>query len=283
MVEMKRDKRRFWKSLPRSTLWKLSLAVFFTFATLGFLTDLFHPLHGPLSSVLVWSVLSGIGVPSFLFVTMRRPKWLGGLAATFAVLAIVIERSLPSYEAASPIPERLQQRLIWDAVFILVTIHVGYALFLYFIETEGFKHLRAQTELDLAEGLQATLVPPLSLRTGSVDVEARSIPSSRMGGDLADVVVDGSSVTCYVADVSGHGVAAGILMGMVKTAVRMALSRGDGLEAVLRELNNVLPGLKDPSSYVTFAGLRFDQPGVAEYATGGQLYTIATRPARLDV
>jgi len=90
-----------------------------------------------------------------------------------------------------------------------------------------------------------------------------------MGGDLADALVCGDSLTCYVADVSGHGVAAGLLMGMVKTGVRMSLLRGAELEGVLRELHGVLPGLKEPSSYVTFAGLLFNQPGLARYATAG--------------
>ena len=138
-------------------------------------------------------------------------------------------------------------------------INTGYILFLVFIETEGVKHLRIQTELDLAEQLQTTLVPPVSLRTAYVEVESRSIPSSKMGGDLADTLVSDGSVTCYVADVSGHGIAAGVLMGMVKTAVRMALLRGDQLDGILRSLQGVLPGLKGAKHVChVCAGLRFD-------------------------
>lgn len=45
-----------------------------------------------------------------------------------------------------------------------------------------------------------------------------------MGGDLVDVVpVPDGSVFAYAADVSGHGLPAGILMGMIKTAVRTQL------------------------------------------------------------
>jgi serine phosphatase RsbU (regulator of sigma subunit) len=268
-MEIKRDKRRFWKSLPRSSLLKLSMAVFVTFATLGFVTDLFHPARGPLYTVLTWSAYSGVGAFAFLFITMRRPAWLIGLLIAFLALATVLVQFLPSYPAPPSMPAAVQQRLILDAVFILLTIHAGYALFLYFIETEGFRHLRVQTELELAGRLQATLVPPLSLRTASLHIEARSIPSSQMGGDLADAVVYGDFLTCYIADVSGHGVAAGVTMGMVKTAVRIALLRGTELDQVLHELNGVLPQLKEPSTYVTFAGLHFKNPGVAVYITAG--------------
>jgi hypothetical protein len=53
---MKRDKRAFWRSLPRSSLFKLSLAIFFTFASVGFVVDLFHPEGDPLSSLAIWSI-----------------------------------------------------------------------------------------------------------------------------------------------------------------------------------------------------------------------------------
>jgi len=268
--ESKRDKRKFWRSLPRSSVFKLSLAVFFTFATLGFVTDLFHPNGAPYYPVLVMAAYSGLGALVFLLVIMREAKWLFGLVPVFIAVAIEISRLLPSHPLQLPVPPELQRRLILDAIFTLVMVHTGYALFLAFIETEGFKHMRVQTEMELAERLQTTLVPPLSIRTGLVQVEARSTPSSAMGGDLADAVECEGSVTCYIADVSGHGVAAGVLMGMVKTGVRMALLRGDDLEGILRSLHRVLPGLKEPSSYVTFAGLRFGR-GVAEYSTAGHL------------
>ena len=57
----------------------------------------------------------------------------------------------------------------------------------------------------------------------------RMIPKDDVGGDLADLVEDGRDVTAYVADVSGHGLRAGVLMGMIKTAVRYGLLLGQPL------------------------------------------------------
>ena len=54
-------------------------------------------------------------------------------------------------------------------------------------------------------------------------------------------------------------------------AVRMALLRGDRLDGILRSLQGVLPGLKEPNTYVTFAGLRFDGSGSAEYSTAAHV------------
>lgn len=58
-------------------------------------------------------------------------------------------------------------------------------------------------------------------------------------------------------------------MGMVKTSVRVSIMRCEPLDEVLYALQHVLPDLKEPSSYVTFAGLRFSQPHIAEYSTAG--------------
>ena len=268
---MQRDRRRFWKSLPRSSLFKLSLAIFFTFASVGFVVDLFHPDSEPLFSLVVWAIFDGLCAVAFLLVTLRQPRRLALLIPAVIAGVVILFFFLPSYRGLPAISNILQRRLILDAVLILALIYVGYSLFLMFIETEGFRHLRDQAEIDLAERLQATLVPPLSLKTSWLEVEARSIPSSRMGGDLADALIADDSVTCYVADVSGHGIAAGVLMGMVKTAVRMSLLRGDDLGGIMQSLHRVLPGLKEPNAYVTVAGLRFLNPALVEYSTAGHL------------
>jgi len=265
------DKRTFWRSLPRTSLFKLSLAVFFTFASVGFLVDLFHPDSDPLSSLIVWAIFDGVSAAAFLLVSMRRPKRLAILIPGVIAGALALFFFLPSYRGMPSIADVLRRRLILDAALILGLLYVGYTLFLIFIETEGFRHLRNQAEVELAERLQTTLVPPVSLRTAWLEVEARSIPSSEMGGDLADALVADNSVTCYVADVSGHGIAAGVLMGMVKVAVRMALTRGERFDGALRSLHEVLPSVKEPNAYVTVAGLRFTEPNIAEYSTAGHL------------
>jgi Stage II sporulation protein E (SpoIIE) len=236
----------------------------------GFCRRSVSPQGGPFSLVLFWSVYSGLAAVGFLF-ARRQPKWLAALGIAFAALTLFLSHALRSSRPPLPIPWAVQIRLILDAAFVLVLIQIGYSLFLVFIETEGFRHLRLQAELQLAEQLQTTLVPPLSCQAPNLAVEVRSKPSSKMGGDLADAWLEGSVASCYIADVSGHGIAAGVLMGMVKTAVRLELLRGETLEGVLQALQRVLPGLKEPNSYLTFAGLRFPAPDQVEFSTAGHL------------
>src|SRR5260370_26103348 len=75
----------------------------------------------------------------------------------------------------------------------------------------------------LSSDIQNTLVPPIRYGGARLEAHGQSIPKDDVGGDLADLVSDGRDVTAYVADVSGHGLRAGVLMGMIKTAVRYRL------------------------------------------------------------
>lgn len=123
----------------------------------------------------------------------------------------------------------------------------------------------------LGSQMQSTLVPPLSYSGARLEAHGRSLPKDDVGGDLMDLVVSGEDVAAYVADVSGHGFRAGVLMGMVKTAVRYGLLLGQPLVKLLEDLNRVLPAVKEPNMYATFAALRFTGNYQAEYVSAGHV------------
>jgi serine phosphatase RsbU (regulator of sigma subunit) len=147
---------------------------------------------------------------------------------------------------------------------------IGWVILVLFAGTQGVKHVRVRTELELAEKLQQTLAPPLAARNSAYEILGRSVPSSQMGGDLLDAVDDCGSMSCYVADVAGHGIQAGVFMGMVKSSARTALLRPRPLEDLLADLNRFLFDVKGESpTYVTFACLRCCEGGKVEYTLAG--------------
>jgi serine phosphatase RsbU (regulator of sigma subunit) len=147
---------------------------------------------------------------------------------------------------------------------------VGYAVFVIFAGTQGVKHVRVRTELELAEKLQQTLAPPLAVRNAGYEIQGKSAPSSQMGGDLLDAVDDSQAIACYVADVAGHGIQAGVFMAMVNSSARTDLLRPGSLEGLLADLNRVLLDVKAGSAtYVTFACLRCCEGGKVEYTLAG--------------
>jgi serine phosphatase RsbU (regulator of sigma subunit) len=78
-------------------------------------------------------------------------------------------------------------------------------------------------------------------------------------------MADTQGVFAYLADVSGHGIPAGVLMGMVKSSVRQGLLARFSMPALLDSVNAVLPSVKEPDMFVTFAALRFDTSDIAEF------------------
>ncbi len=132
-----------------------------------------------------------------------------------------------------------------------------------------------QTELAIAQRIQQTLVPVIDWQSSNLEIYGISLPSAEVGGDLVDVVpLSDGSVFAYVADVSGHGLPAGILMGMIKTAVRTQLFDLPSPTAVFERLNEVLPAVKESHMYATCTALRIqpDSNGSCrvEYAIAGQ-------------
>jgi serine phosphatase RsbU (regulator of sigma subunit) len=159
--------------------------------------------------------------------------------------------------------------VLFDAIGILVGIGFGTRFLLFFAGTEGVASVRMQTELSLAHGIQATLVPSVSFQNASFELYGKSIPSAEMGGDLIDLIQSDGSLLAYIADISGHGLAAGQLMGMLKTAMRVCLELRQHPVALLESADRVLPAVKEPNMYATLALLRFDGSSEAEYALAG--------------
>src|SRR5262249_49200266 len=70
---------------------------------------------------------------------------------------------------------------------------------------------------------------------------------------------------------SGHGVAAGLLMGMLKSTARTKLQTGEPLDGLLNTLNSVLVDLKSPTMFATFAGVQGDAGSNLQFTVAGHL------------
>jgi serine phosphatase RsbU (regulator of sigma subunit) len=125
-------------------------------------------------------------------------------------------------------------------------------------------------------------VPTLSFQTPRFEVYGKSIPSTEMGGDLVDVIESDGSLLAYVADISGHGLPAGQLMGMLKAALRVSLQFHQQPVALLESADRVLPAVKGPDMYATLAMLYFDGSVQAEYALAGHVPVLHYRHRSRD-
>ena len=62
----------FWRSLPNRSYFKLLIAVFLTFSTMGFINDLWNTGQQPLWKLLITTIYFGLMGVGFAHITMRR-------------------------------------------------------------------------------------------------------------------------------------------------------------------------------------------------------------------
>jgi serine phosphatase RsbU (regulator of sigma subunit) len=149
--------------------------------------------------------------------------------------------------------QEMESKLRLHGIIEIVLIVIGYVLFLVFFNREGARFFRTQTEVRVAGEIHRSLVPMRHETIGDVELFGTSIPSSEVGGDLFDIVQSDGRWHAYVADVSGHGVASGILMSMTKSTALMQLTKLNKPEDLLSDLNDVMQPFTSPSNYLTFA------------------------------
>lgn len=98
-----------------------------------------------------------------------------------------------------------------------------------------------QKELELAQGMQKLLFPSTMPNTESLEVAALYLPHQQIGGDYYDVIKinDDEYVFC-IADVSGKGVAAALLMSNLQAALHVLLKYTQSLTEIVIDLNQLI-------------------------------------------
>ncbi|GDY55147.1 hypothetical protein SVIO_057700 [Streptomyces violaceusniger] len=107
-----------------------------------------------------------------------------------------------------------------------------------------------ETERELADGLQRSMLPAGKPDIPGLTVAARYVPTGgglQVGGDWYDVIGLPSGRTALViGDVQGHDVRAAGIMGQLRIAVRAYASEGHHPDAVLSRASRFLAGLAEP-------------------------------------
>ena len=251
-------------------------ATFFIFMPSGLLTDVPELGATPVTRLAISSVIAGITAVAYVMVARFGAQWMAVLAPIHIVGLSTINTHLQPMGAALAAPE-LQARLGADVGLSVLSVVIGFSTFSAFVRHEGARYGKLHAEVELARQIHRVLVPPLATRLAGVEVRGVSVPSGEVGGDLVDVVEHEGRWTAYVVDVSGHGVASGLLMGMVKSAARVALGGDATLGPLLTLLNRVIFDLKSPTMFATFAGLQSAGAGDIELSVAGHLPILRRR------
>ncbi len=111
-----------------------------------------------------------------------------------------------------------------------------------------------EKELQIAHQVQKSLLPEAVPHGGAIEVATFFEPSAAIGGDYYDLLPmpgERSRLALIIADVSGHGVAAGLRMAMLKAALEILVGEGKEGDAILHALDGLIRGRQDSGVFVT--------------------------------
>ncbi len=136
-------------------------------------------------------------------------------------------------------------------------------------------------DLEAAREIQLRLLPEVPPVLAGLQAAAILHPSTVVGGDFLDVIAMGDRLGVAIGDVAGKGIAAALLMVMVRTLLREIAAHETSPAVALRRLNVSLCRDMPPNKFVTVTLAVVDpgRPGHVIIANGGHPPSLIVRPA----
>lgn len=193
---------------------------------------------------------------------------VAGWAGYFAGLAIMAVTPLGIASDEFDLTYHLIYSLAASAV---ITVCLGFVIHYNRQRNDRLKAIEfAEKELEIAREMQQRLLPPPLIEQDGFRVAARTQPARIVGGDFYDVVRLGDgSHGVIIADVSGKGIAASLLMASCKAMIPLLATNG-GVADVMHALNERLCEQLGRREFVAMLFARFDSnSGALEIVNAG--------------
>ena len=126
-------------------------------------------------------------------------------------------------------------------------------------------------ELEIAKKVQNFLFPKELPKVERLQIEAFYLPHHDVGGDYYDYIqIDENKFLACIADVSGKGVPAALLMSNFQASLRALVRRTDDLKEIITELNHTTFVSGNAENFITFfVGVYDFKTKVMEYVNCG--------------
>lgn len=114
-------------------------------------------------------------------------------------------------------------------------------------------------QMDIAKDVQVLLFPKKLPYTDRLKVAASYKPHHSVGGDYYDFIeIDKDRFILCIADVSGKGVPAAILMSNFQAALRILVRKKTSLKEIIEELNHLIMQNARGENFITAFFLEYD-------------------------
>jgi sigma-B regulation protein RsbU (phosphoserine phosphatase) len=120
------------------------------------------------------------------------------------------------------------------------------------LHQELMERRRIEHQMQLAQTVQARLLPAEPPRVPGYDIAGMCLPTFEIGGDYYDfITVSDELLGMVVADVSGKGIAAALSMAAFRSVLRSQAKRRRDPSHLANRLNQLMPDSTGDSAYVT--------------------------------
>lgn len=207
----------------------------------------------------------------FYLVPVAATAWIVGRTAA-QVLAVFAATVWAVADRIGPLAEPKAPIAYANDVSMLL-------LFLFMAALLSALRGEVQRQRDLVQDVQRRLLPALLPRLPGVEVASRWVPAWTVAGDYYDLTSAGEGrVAICLADVSGKGMPAALIMSNVQATVRVLAAEGLPPDRVLATLNRFLYERLRRGAFVTmFYGVVDVERGTFAYASAGHNAAILRR------
>jgi sigma-B regulation protein RsbU (phosphoserine phosphatase) len=146
-------------------------------------------------------------------------------------------------------------------VFQAISEQSAFALYNAIVYSEVNEKKRLDHDLELARDIQRILLPSTSPEIAGFEISGINIPARQVSGDYFDYIkVDDQHFGIVIADVSGKGVPASLIMAMCRSVLRSQAPGNPSPADVLRKVNRQLfPDMKE-DMFISMAYVILDHP-----------------------
>ena len=133
------------------------------------------------------------------------------------------------------------------------------------------QNARMESELEVGQSIQMSMLPKEEYKSESIDLYAKLIPAREVGGDFYDFHFLDEKHLCFVmADVSGKGVPAALMMAVTKTLLKSEASNDKSPASILTHVNNEIAKDNDSYMFITvFLAILNTNSGELVYSNAG--------------
>ena len=118
---------------------------------------------------------------------------------------------------------------------------------------QGIEKEKMEKELSLASQIQRDFLPKENPKSKGFEIAGSNVPCYQVGGDYYDFIdIDPERIGITIADVSGKGVSASLLMASLRAALQSEVHSEYDIERMVKKLNDFVHRSSSTNKFITF-------------------------------